>query len=370
MGKDRKRKWKKRSHRFFVEKQRRRAAKILRRRKKHHSYSPSFSQPNTPKVVLSKEDILARDFKGFRQVPAPSNFSLVNNEKRTLEFLQQLRDCLNQKQKVLVRLDDVRVLSTEAILVLLSNMVHFQVEEVGFNGTKPENAAVRMKLDSSGFFKHLYGIRAEEDQYVFKKISSMLYTHGQKTVASEEADQIVKYASETVWGEPRRCPGVQKTLLELMHNTHDHAGESKGERHWWLSVEHNAKGREVIFSFIDFGVGIFRSLENKGPDEPLAGALDYIKKLFPMAQTQVEKLLLILEGKVRLTQTNEYYRGKGLAKIYDMYKHNMISSLSIISNHASVNADKSDNHVVKNEFMGTFVSFKMNHNTYSLPWEI
>jgi hypothetical protein len=100
-----------------------------------------------------------------------------------------------------------------------------------------------------------------------------------------------------------------------MHNTHDHAGESKGDRHWWLSVEHNAKGHEVIFSFIDFGVGIFRSLENKGPDEPLAGALDYIKKLFPMAQTQVEKLSLILEGKVRLTQTNEYYRGKGLAAV-------------------------------------------------------
>ena len=119
-----------------------------------------------------------------------------------------------------------------------------------------------------------------------------------------------------------------------------------GEKHWWLSVEHNVGAHEVIFSFIDFGVGIFRSLENKGPNEPLSGALEYIKQLFPMAQTQVEKLMLILEGKVRLTQTNEYYRGKGLAKIYDLYKQNKISSLSIISNQASVNADKQDYHVV------------------------
>lgn len=365
-----KRNWKKRSHFFLVRKQKRRAEKILRNRRRRHSYYSVVQHYSENRNVLSKEDALAKEFNGYYQVPAPSNFSLVNNEKRTLEFLHNLRECLSERKKVLVRLDDVRILSTEAILVLLSNMVHFKVEKVDFNGTRPQDVAVRTKLESSGFFNQLYGIRPDEDQYVFKKMSSMLYTHGQKTVASEDADRIVKYASETVWGEPRRCPGVQKTLLELMHNTHDHAGETKGEKHWWLSVEHKTMEHEVVFSFIDFGVGIFRSLENKGPDEPLAGALEYIKKLFPNAKTQVEKLTLILEGKVKLTQTNEYYRGKGLAKIYNMYKRNMISSLSIISNHASINADTSDAHVVSDEFVGTFISFKINQNTYSLPWEI
>ena len=345
---------------------------MLRLRKHHRSYSirPIQQYNMAPKNLLSREAQLARDFAGYIQVHAPAVFSLVKNEKKTMTFLQELRDCLSLKQKVLVRLDSVKELSTEAILVLLSNMVHFKVEGVDFNGTRPCLPNINAKLNSSGFFTHLYGTCPDEDQYVFKKMNSMLYTHGQKTVASVEADQLVKYASETVWGEPRRCPGVQKTLLELMHNTHDHAGCSKGERHWWLSVEHNAAEHEVTFSFMDFGVGIFRSLENKGPDEPLAGAMDYIRRLFPWAQTQVEKLQLILEGRVQLTQTNEYYRGKGLAKIYDLYKRNMIASLSIISNHASVNADESDFHVVKNEFLGTFVSFKMRSDTKSLPWQI
>lgn len=366
-----KKKWKKRSHRFFVEKQKNRAAKILRRKKRHHPYSSGRVWPvsRTPHS-LTKEDILKRKFPGYFQITAPSDFSLINNEKETLKFLHGLQDCLSNKQKVLVRLDDVAVLSTEAILVLLSNMVRFKVAGIDFNGTRPDNKEVRHKLDASGFFEHLYGVNQGDEQFVFKKMSNQIYTHGQKTVASEEADELIKYASEMVWGEPRRCPGAQKTLLELMHNTHDHAGELKGEKHWWLSVEHNNKKREVTFSFIDFGVGIFRSLENKSPEEPLAGALDYMLKLFPFAQTQVEKLRLILEGKVQLTQTNEYYRGKGLAKIYDMYKHNKISSLSIISNHASVNADKSDFHVMKKEFVGTFVSFTINQNTQSLPWQI
>lgn len=366
-----KKRWKKYSHRFEVEKQKRRAAKILRRKKHRHHYLYTPKEQSLPKVQLSREQILEQEFPGYKHVRAPQVFSLIRNETKTLLFLQELKECLNARQKTLVRLDDVKYLSTEAILVLLSNMVHFRVENVGFNGTKPTTSHVRQKLDSSGFFSHLYGDHESgNDPYMFKKMSSHLYTHGQKTVASKEADTLVRYASETVWGEARRCQGVQKTLLELMHNTHDHAGESKGEKHWWLSVEHNEQNKEVTFSFIDFGVGIFRSLENKGPDEPLSGAMEYIKKLFPWAQTQVQKLQLILEGKVQLTQTNEYYRGKGLAKIYSMYEQNMISSLSIISNNASFNADKKDYHVVNKEFMGTFVSFKMNKNTKSLPWQI
>jgi hypothetical protein len=66
-----------------------------------------------------------------------------------------------------------------------------------------------------------------QDIYSFKKIDSFLYTHGQKTVEAGLADELVKYASEVVWGKPRRCPGIQTTLVELMHNTYDHAGDYK-----------------------------------------------------------------------------------------------------------------------------------------------
>ena len=79
----------------------------------------------------------------------------------------------------------------------------------------------------------------DQETYSFRKINNYIYTHGQKTVEASIADDIVKYASETVWGEARRCPGIQTTLVELMHNTYDHAGEQKGEKHWWISVEHN-----------------------------------------------------------------------------------------------------------------------------------
>lgn len=372
----RKYKWKRYSHRFQVEKQKRKTAKALRQLQRRIHRGPSgilkkdFVYSYKPSNQIRSSEI-SRLFPGYKQIKAPSNLSLLNNETVTLDFLRKLQVCYTAKKKVVVLLDDVVILTTDAILVLLSNMVQYKAARIGFNGTKPRDDFASFKLESSGFFKHLYGaaMRAQ-DKYSFKKMNNFIYTHGQKTVEAGLADDLVKYASEVVWGEPRRCPGIQTTLVELMHNTYDHAGEYKGEKHWWISVEHDEQAHEATFSFIDFGVGIFRSLANKKQGEPLYGALDYIIQRFPLITTEVDRLQLILEGKVRLTQFNEYYRGKGLRNIYLKHHRNYISDLSIISNYASFKAENDDYHSLRNEFIGTFISFKMNRNTHNLQWEI
>ena len=357
--------WKRHSRRFQIAKLKRLAEKKMRERRKGSKRQVLLFKHETRKHKLSKM------FAGYKLIDAPAKLSLLNNEKDTLRFLQSLQDNFKAKQRIAVLLDNVREITTDAIVVLLSNMVHFKAARIGFNGTRPRDPVVDAKLDASGFFKHLLGFAMRnQDSYSFRKINNSIYTHGQKTVDAKLADDIVKYASETVWGIPRRCPGIQSTLVELMHNTHDHAGEFKGERHWWLSVEHDDVNREVTFSFIDFGVGIFRSLENKKPGEPLYGAMDYIIQHFPLVHTEADRLRLILEGKVRLTQFNEYYRGKGLRNIYLRNAKGHISYLSIISNYASFRTTGDDYHSIKNEFDGTFISFKMNQNTYNLPWII
>lgn len=359
--------WKHRSRWFIIKKQKRKEVKLMRARRR----KSTKSSVHTSKKNSQRQDVLSRMFPGYKLINAPVRFTLVENEKETLKFLQKLQVCFNRSQKVAVLLDNVKEISTDAILVLLSNMVHFKAARIGFNGTRPKNKRVAAKLEASGFFKHLYGqVMRDQDAYSFRKVNSIIHTHGQKTVEAKVADEIVKYASEAVWGVPRRCPGIQTTLVELMHNTHDHAGVEKGEKHWWLSVEHDDQAHEVTFSFIDFGVGIFRSLANKQPGEPLYGALDYIIHNFPLIQTEVDRLRLILEGKVVLTQFNEYYRGKGLRKIYLKNQNNQISDLCIISNFASVRTKNIDYHSIKNEFEGTFISFKMNKKTYNLEWEI
>lgn len=361
--------WKRHSRSFLAIKQKRRTAKLERLQCKKRRRRVSFS--STSKGVSRRAQEISNMFPGYKLINAPMNFSLLNNEADALRFLRKLQECFHQQKKVAVLLDNVRVITTDAILVLLSNMVQFKAARIGFNGTRPKDSIVAAKLDASGFFNHLYGRAMRvQDTYSFRRMNNFIYTHGQKTVEAKIADELVKYASETVWGVPRRCPGIQTTLVELMHNTHDHAGSSKGEKHWWLSVEHDEQAHEVTFSFIDFGVGIFRSLSNKQPGEPLYGAMDYIVQHFPMVTTEIGQLKLILEGKVVLTQFNEYYRGKGLRKIYQKQQNNQISDLTLISNYASVHAANNDFHAIKNEFMGTFISFKMNSKTLNLQWAI
>lgn len=301
---------------------------------------------------------------------APPYFSLVENEKQVLNFLAKLKLCLDNKQKVLVHLERVTRMSTDAIVVLLSSMVKFKSMHIDFNGTHPFNKRVKNTLIKSGFFKYLYSQYKKEENYEFNEKDSKIYTHGSKTVASTLADRLIESASNSLWGEPRRCQGAQKTLVELMHNTYDHASLQKGERHWWLSVEHNKKEKCVAFSFIDFGMGIYNSLENKNTNDPIHNAWNTLKSLNPFAKTQVELIKLILKGELHRSQSGDYYRGKGLAKIYELCKGNKISSLCIISNKAYINVEKNDYHSLNDEFQGTFISFKINVNTISLPWQI
>jgi hypothetical protein len=47
-----------------------------------------------------------------------------------------------------------------------------------------------------------------------------------RTVDSELGEDIIKSASTTVWKERRRCPGVQRTLIELMQK---HYSSDKAE---------------------------------------------------------------------------------------------------------------------------------------------
>lgn len=350
---------------FFIRFLKIRAEKMERNRRKKKAKSKSKEKDwhYSPSQINKK-------FPGYKHVWAPPYFSLVKNEIQVLDFLARLKQCLDSKQKVLVRLERVTRMTTDAIVVLLSSMVRFKSMHIDFNGTYPINDRIRGILLKSGFFKYLYSQYKDEENYEFNEMDSKIYTHGCKAVVSPLADKLIESASNSLWGEPRRCQGAQKTLVELMHNTFDHASLQKGGKHWWLSVEHNKKEKYVAFSFIDFGMGIYNSLENKNSNDPLRKAWDTLKSINPFAKSQVELIKLILKGELHRSQSGDYYRGKGLAKIYDLCKGNKISSLCIISNKAYINVEDNDYHSIKDEFQGTFISFKININTISLPWQI
>jgi hypothetical protein len=250
-----------------------------------------------------------------------------------------------------------------AIVVLLSILVHFKTNKINFNGNFPKNPKAKNILKNSGFFKYLYEDFGEQETYSFE---NEICTHANKRANSELSDEIIKKASRFIWGEERRCTGVQRVFLELMQNTNNHASINvQGEKHWWATMNNSENDKSVSFSFIDFGVGIFESLAKKKEDNKFFDAINKVKNVFNF-KTNAELLRLLLNGEVHKTVTGKYYRGKGLPGIFEACKNNKISNLIIVSNDAF--ADYSNNAFISlnNKLSGTFVYWELNKDNINI----
>src|SRR5690606_864526 len=254
----------------------------------------------------------------------------------------------------------VKTISYDAIVVLLSIMVRFKATKIDFNGDFPENEEARRILTESKFLQYLYQSFRNEDRYQLGQNSSIV-THAWKDVDSELGNELIKNASKTIWGEERRCQGVQRTLIELMLNTNNHADDSKkGEKHWWLSVHHDKVNKKVSFAFIEFGVGVFTSLNNKRYGSKFFGIVDKLKERVKFGNN-ADLLRLIMDGTLHRTATGKPYHGKGLPGINKVRERNQISNLNIITNDVHASLDNDSFQIMSKSFSGTFVYWELNN---------
>lgn len=336
----------------------------LRSKEKKRLKNKGFLGVNSiKKKEINRSNTAKRQLSSYKHIKAPINFSLTQNTEETLAFIGQIEHCFLQKTKVFVDLSSVEVIAHGAIVVLLSILVHFKINKIGFNGNFPENSKAKDLLRNSGFLDYLYKDFDRQDIYSF---DNEICTHANKRVNSELSEEIIKKASKHIWGEERRCTGVQRVFLELMQNTNNHASiDKQGEKHWWATVNHSIENHKVSFSFIDFGVGIFESLSNKKEGNKFFNAISKVKKVFDFT-SNAELLKLLLNGDVHKTVTGKYYRGKGLPGIFEACKRNKISNLIIISNDAM--ADYANNRYInlKNKLSGTFVYWELNENNINI----
>ena len=336
----------------------------LRSKQKKKQRNRSFIGIQTKtRKELNRNRNAKHQFSNYTHIKAPTYFSLTKNTEETLEFISKIENCFKNRKKVFVDLSHVEVIANGAIVVLLSILVQFKSNKIEFNGNFPLNTEAKNVLKNSGFLKYLFKNIDEQDIYTFE---NEICTHANKKVNSELSENIIKKASMSIWGDERRCTGVQRVFLELMQNTNNHASIYKqGEKHWWATVNHSQVDNKVNFSFIDFGVGVFESLANKKEDNKFFDAYNKVKKVFSFT-TNAQLLKLLVDGEVHKTVTGKYYRGKGLPGIFEACKNNKISNLIIISNDAL--ADYSNNKFISltNKLSGTYVYWELNENNVNI----
>ena len=136
-------------------------------------------------------------------------------------FINKLREKFYSQKAVFVILENVEVIEYDAIVVLLSIIIRFKSQKIQFNGDFPKDELARDILIESGFFDYLYYRISEKDRYDMGA-KSKISTHAWKKVDSLLTSGIISHASETIWGGEKRCTGVQKCFIELMHNDENH----------------------------------------------------------------------------------------------------------------------------------------------------
>jgi hypothetical protein len=318
------------------------------------------------RISIKKENQFKKDNPGYIRVIAPEKFSFINNTDEVVKFIGSLKSLYESRSKVYVILENVIEIDHSAIVVLLSIMINFKAKNIAFNGNMPNDSSSYRIVKESGFFDNLYKKFEEKESYkIPNKFLNGIHTHASKKVDSLLSSNIISSAAKSIWGEERRCQGVQRALIELMQNTNNHAEIGKsGEKHWWLSVNQHSSDKKVSFSFVDFGVGIFTNLQNKTSESKFFGWVDKIVSKFNISDNS-DVLELILSGELHQTVTGKYYRGKGLPGIAEVLRRNQISNLHIITNDVFCCPSRNIYRTLDKSFAGTFVYWELGENNES-----
>jgi len=347
---------------------RKKAVEQERKRKRWAVYraNKNFIENHWKKHVRKEIRQLRKSFGNYIYIEAPHILSLTKNPEEVSLFISEIRSCFENKKPIYVRLRDVIEVGYDAITVLLSVVVRFKSKGIGLNGDLPEHKPSCQLIKESGFFEYIYKKRFKEKQkYELKK--SHIVTHANKSVMADLGAALITQAALTVWGENRRCPGVQRTLVELMQNTTNHATVGKeGDKHWWLSIHHQPTEKRVIFSFVDYGVGVFVSLGKKPQGNKFFNAINRLGERFFFGNN-ADVLKLIHHGELHKTFSGKAFRGKGLPGIYETFAENRISRLSMLTNDVFYDSEHDHYKILKNSFEGTFIRWELCPSNHSLP---
>lgn len=316
------------------------ARRVARRRWQKHRNR----HPNDSRVGLKTET--RRDEK-YVTVKAPKEFSLVNNLAETAKFFKTLQFEFSHGRNVFVDFERTKEATPDAVLVLVSKITDKRfTRNRATRGSVPEEKRVHDLLLQMGFY-----------QKVQSHYSHVVSTHGlmlkkrSRKVEPDIAREIISFASRHRYGNPRKCPGVYRVLIEVMANTRDHAAIRRKETEsWWTAAYFDAERSRACFVFVDNGVGVFRSTKLG----------DFQKVWGPLLGfgSKGEVLEAIMNGSVG-SRTGIVYRGKGLPSIRNVYNRGEIQNLTVITNE-----------VVGNFANGKFATFDPGFDGTLFYWEI
>ena len=277
--------------------------------------------------------------------------SIVRNPDGAMRFFINL-ELYSSRYNINLDLSKVDTLTTDAIAALLATIRRL---DVGMRGNLPGNADAQRMLLESGFFDYV-----SSTQQLPRVKRGSIEQQKSKMVEPLVAAELVHFGTKGIFGSSQKCTAAYGTLIECMANTRNHAsGRSdkswkrperrKPPETWWATVYADAGRGKICFTFVDTGVGIFRSVR-----------LGMVRKIYSLfgGKNDADILRDMLQGKVP-SSTSLSFRGKGLPYMNRMALQKRISSLVIVANDVYANVSSGRFEKLGIEFHGTLIYWEI-----------
>jgi hypothetical protein len=324
------------------------AMKKQKRRKAKKGYSGTSEtnnnstnsrRNNRPRIIPPK----------IFQLIAPEDFSLINNSEATIEYFNLAHAQLKKNNRILFDISKIKTLTTDAIAVQIA-----KIKDAKFHlnnniiGNEPDDENLKKLFVQSGFYDYVNtrGPKPTTDKNLL--IHEITNNKVEPDIAKTACLLGLKHTfkNEAIF-EP-----LYDILIEVMQNTNNHAGTTRGIYDWWLHVYTHPDSSKTSYTFLDLGVGIFESLPVQSFKRDflellgLKSNLDLVPKLFA--------------GEIK-SRTARPERGKGIPQVFECSQNKTFETFILISNDIYADLKTKNYRLIKTQFEGTLFYWEINN---------
>jgi hypothetical protein len=318
-----------------------------------------FRSHREERRVLALRSTFGEPFRKTVRLEAPQVFSLIGNPDETIGFLNNIISTARHHKNVSVDLSAVETITPDAVAALLATIDWRNMGRAQVSGNVPRQEAAKEFLENSDFRRSVHSVGG----YIRKRQMGKIIksTSGRETINSrfhqEFAQQLIEFATSTLTANKRRFhPPSYSVLGEAMLNTFNHAaGPNESRRPWYASVYLDLARRRACFTFIDQGVGIFKSHD-------FAARWRMRFKLGSLLSLPNNANLLqrLFHGEMP-SRVKEPGRGNGIPGMYEHCVAKRIRNFSVIANDALGQAEIEQYRLLAKPFGGTILYWEVEY---------
>ncbi|MDI1293147.1 MAG: hypothetical protein PSV18_10435 [Methylobacter sp.] len=325
---------------------RRRSINAINKKKKRKDKLYVFISTNNK----TDESKLSNTSPPVIPIKAPDDFSLINNTEATIRYFNSAQAELKKHNRILFDISHIKTLTTDAIAVQIAKIKDTSFHKNnGILGNGPNDKNLNKLFLQSGFYDYVN----TNGQKPINNKKLLIHEITNNRVEPDIAKNACLLGLKHTFGNEYIFEPLYDILIEVMQNTNNHAGNTRGIYDWWLHVYNHEDSSKTSYTFLDLGVGIFESLPVQSYKRDflellgLSSNLDLVPKLFA--------------GEIK-SRTARPERGKGIPQVFECAQDKTFDKFILISNDIYADLKNKIYKRMSADFIGTLYYWEIANN--------